>query len=823
MLLPLNVLCVLITLNCFAISFACIAPVNARIYGLLAFLLMVGLNAGSIFRLISQHPIRFGLRILGILICSCVILATNRPYVWCMWYVPLLYLFFDVSHPPRESRSQKYLVWTAFVFAFCYALSFHSSHVWYLLQVFSTQVSRVLGQLTGTQVVLGTTGSGFWVFFSCLLCLFFAYRLHGRKDSSQRTAFAIATGYLCLGYFVYTAYGQSLFQNLYRTVASPLGLTELKGSATSNFAATSMNSPLLFLALAVGVTIVFVPKLLAPNVQGTSQRPRQQIKICTISAGVALIATLLFYLPPTDGKFLTRHITFYGKGLVTWDTPQRGRYGTISSGMFGLLPQYLQSTGYQTFVLEKDVTVKSNILEDTQVFVVINLNVQFSEDERTKIWNYVKKGGSLLVLGDHTDLEGTMNPLNHLLEPVNIKFRFDSAFTATHWFNAYALFPHPITSTLDYSNDTLQHSTGASLDIAPPAVPIVNAKFAFSDKGNYANENGYLGDYLYQPGEHFSDLVVVAGATYGKGKVVVFGDTSGFQNLPIYHSHEFINSIFSYLTLPISPQLFQWGGLVLLLGLLFAHLFFPSARTALAIPLLAVTLGTGLFIGHYLLPLSAPTRPHTRNIAYVDAAHINQYSLTHWKEDSINGLTLNLARNGYLPMIRRSRLDNSIFSAKIYVVIAPHKSFTSRELELLKTYMNQGGLFILAVGWEEKAGSQKLLDLLEVDIIPIPLGPVPLHDPTLDDELIEAIQREPHFMEAWPISYQSTSHLSVLYGFGDYPIVVYKSFGNGGAIVIADTQFLYNRTLEAEKAWWEGNIIFFKQLLEFGQSGVVQK
>lgn len=484
---------------------------------------------------------------------------------------------------------------------------------------------------------------------------------------------------------------------------------------------------------------------------------------------------------------------------------------------------HLHSMGYQTLILNKEANVTPRILENTHVFVVINLDVQFSVEERQRVWNYVAEGGSLLVLGDHTDLKGMMKPLNHLLEPVNIKFRFDSAFTATRWFNAYELFPHPITMSLDYSNDTLQHSTGASLDITPPAVPIVNAKFAFSDKGNYANDNGYLGDYLYQPGEQLGDLAVVAGATYGKGKVVVFGDTSGFQNLSIYHSHELINRLFSYLTFPVSSSFFKWGGLVLLFGVLVIYLVSPSARTVLVLPSLAVALGTGLFIGNSLFPLSAPVRPYIGDIAYVDAGHINKYSLKHWEDDSIDGLTMNLARNGYLPIIRRKPFDKSVFSAKIYVVIAPNKTFTHREVELLKTYMKQGGLFVLVVGWEEKRGAQRLLDMLEVDIVSIPLGPVPLYEPTYDEELIKVMQREPHFMEAWPISNQDASNLTVLYGFDNYPMVVYKHFGNGGAIVIADTQFLYNRTLEAEKSWWEGNIIFFKQLLEFGSSGESQK
>ena len=615
MLTRINIFSVLMTLNFFTISFGSLAPVNARSYGLLAFLLMTVFNARSIFRQASRHPIRVCLQVLGMLMCIGVILTINRPYVWLFWYVPLLFLLFHIGQPQGEYPSQMYLVWTAFVLACCYVVCYHSPHVWWFLQTLSTQGSRLIGHITGTEFVLGATGTGFWIFYSCLLCLFFGYGLHAPKSSSRRAAFAIATTYLGIGYLAYTAYGHHLFQDLHQAFIETFGTV---GNVAPNFAAVSMSAPLLFLAIAVSVTIVFVPQLLTLKIQRTVTSGSLQMKICAVSGVTAVVATLLFYLPftQTPPSMEKTHVTFYGKGLLSWDTPQVGSYGTISSGMFGLFPKYLHSMGYQTLIMNREENVTPKILEKTDVFVVINLDTQFSDEERQMIWEYISKDGSLLVLGDHTDLEGTMKPLNHLLEPVNIKFRFDSAFTATRWFNAYELFPHPITASLDYSNDTLQHSTGASLDIAPPASPIINAKFAFSDKGNYANSNGYLGDYLYQPGEQFGDLAVVAGATYGNGKVVVFGDTSGFQNLPLYHSHQMMNRLFSYLALPVSFPLLKWAGVVLLFGVLVVYLLIPSARTVLALPSLATALGIGLFIGHFLLPHSAPVRSNMGNIAY---------------------------------------------------------------------------------------------------------------------------------------------------------------------------------------------------------------
>jgi len=821
MLQRFNIVCVLTTINCFAVSLGCVAPLNGRAYGLFAFCLMVVLNAGVILRMGMEcrRLVWVGLRILGMLGCLGAILSVNRPYVWLIWYVPLLYLFLDLSNNQSQKPPQTYLVWTAFGFAVCYAVSFHSSYVWPLLQALSVTGSRLLGQLTGTQVVLGATGAGFWVFLSCFLCLLFAYLQEYRKGTSKRAIFVLATGYLVIVSLVYVAFGHILSQNLYRML---FGTFRIIGRV--NFAATSINSPILLFLLGTGIAVVFVPQMaMSFGSEVQVSRPRA-IKIFAVLGVVVFAATVMLYFPITQADSSKRQITFYGKGLLGWHTPQFEMYGISRGGMFGLWPKYLEAMGYHPLILNEETLLSPAILEETQVLVVINLKEQFSDEHQQMIWRYVAKGGSLLVLGDHTDLMGIMKPLNHLLQPVNIRFRFDSAFTATRWFNAYELFPHPITASLDYSNDKLQHSTGASLDVAPPAYPIINAKFAFSDKGNYDNSNGYLGDYLYQLGEQLGDIAVVAGATYGKGKVIVFGDTSAFQNVAFYHSHEFVNRLFSHLTRSTRLTVFKWVGWALLLGIVVVCSIVPATRTLLALPILSAAVGTALLLGHALfLPLSAPVRPCTGNLAYVDASHVNQYSLTHWKKNSIGGLNINLARNGYLPMILRNRRIEAILDAKIYVVIAPTKPFSRDELKVLQAYMQSGGQLILAVGWEEKAGAQTLLDFLGVDIASVPLGPVPIHEPTMDKKFIRSIQMKPHFMEAWPIFYQDSSDIKVLYAFKDYPIVIHKSLGKGGAVIIADTQFLYDRTLEQEKAWWEGNITFLRQLLESEFSGGTQE
>jgi hypothetical protein len=118
--------------------------------------------------------------------------------------------------------------------------------------------------------------------------------------------------------------------------------------------------------------------------------------------------------------------------IGTWDVPEYGKYGKDAVGMFGLWPIYLTTFGYETEILVENrtqflemtqppaqnitryvnLTDYTNIreissittlaLDNAAIFVVSNLNASFSEQERSIIWDYVDKGGSLLVIGDHT-------------------------------------------------------------------------------------------------------------------------------------------------------------------------------------------------------------------------------------------------------------------------------------------------------------------------------------------------------------------------------------------------------------------------------------
>lgn len=159
------------------------------------------------------------------------------------------------------------------------------------------------------------------------------------------------------------------------------------------------------------------------------------------------------------------------------DKPEFGKYGGYAAGMFGLLPEYLNLLGYNAFWTDK---IDKNILENIDVLVIVNLNENLTGEEYKNIWDFVAKGGSLLIAGDHTDMGGIMSHTNSLLKPVNIKLNFDSAEPLrSQWRGCI----DPIYNPLKLGMNEVSISVGASLDVHPPAFPILLQSMDFRIRG----------------------------------------------------------------------------------------------------------------------------------------------------------------------------------------------------------------------------------------------------------------------------------------------------------------------------------------------------
>lgn len=414
-------------------------------------------------------------------------------------------------------------------------------------------------------------------------------------------------------------------------------------------------------------------------------------------------------------------------------------------------------------------------------------------------------------MGDHTGSGFIRKPFNDLLGPVNISFRFDSARSfAPSWQNCMEIRAHPVTERISAEND-IQICTGASLAVKYPAAPILIGKRAFSDAGNKANsQNGFLGDLCYQQSEQMGDIVLAAEGKLGLGKVLVFGDTSSVQNGALPFSSQFIQNIFHWLTQGGTPCLKkQYKYLPFFLWFLFLLSLIPVWFNSYFFAVLWLILSLCLvqLPGRLLLPLEHPPCYEGRqSAAYIDNSHGQFFNMPGWRKNSIDGLLHNLMRNNYAPFIAK-RMDTALLDrSKMWVFINPTKTFSPEEKNNLHCFMQNGGLILWAAGRSIREASLSFLTDFGLTFANLPLGPV--KGKFKDYEL--------QFKDAWPINIAGRvkKKTTVLFQKGEYPLVVFQRCAKGGIILISDARFLLNENIEHIDFFHEGNILFFRDLIE---------
>ena len=625
------------------------------------------------------------------------------------------------------------------------------------------------------------------------------------------------------------------------------------------------NALALFLsqALFLGLGILMLSGVRVARSPGPARAPGSR---WLSAAGLILTGCAAFALTIWPGPKISRPITvfFFDSGFLDWNRPIYGRYGAYESGLFGCLPDYLQAAGAQCRI---DHELTADRLGGSDVLVVINPTNRWASHELKVIWNFVADGGSLLVLGDHTDIMGSRAVLNALLAPVNVRFNFDSGFPARpEWRDCLSAMLHPCTQDAVRASDAVI-SVGASLQVGWPAFTVLRGRYGFSDLGNQLNVPGaFLGDYRYQKGEQLGDVALVAAAYHGRGKVLVFGDTSPFQNAALAFSYvRFVHHVMHWLGTRDWPG---WG-----LGkgawavfLTLAALLLLRRMPRVGSLALAATLVTGIALGQ--AAQSRRTSPPVWNgaMALIDRAHANRFSLAPLQKNSIGPLTVTLLRNGFLPLLAEAWSEENLKTADLLVITAPAKRFSGRELRAVRNFASRGGIVLINSGWEEKGAAVKsLLDEFALDILRVPLGPYPVT--RTNDHLSDQVQ----FINAWPVvvtdpqlqgafararesyrpplldsgpSRQLAQVLSPLLGGKDFsapattdnratpiaapnepvhvlaqttegfPIVIARTVGKGSVVLIGDTFFLGNDNLENLQYYRKGNLLFLKHLFE---------
>jgi len=549
-----------------------------------------------------------------------------------------------------------------------------------------------------------------------------------------------------------------------------------------------------------------------------------------IPALIFLGAIFIGWPPKTGRPDHGKQVIFYNKGYLNWDLPKYGIYGQHSGGMFGLIPEYLRWRGFN--VALKD-SLRPENLDSAGVVVFINLMDSLNAAEEEALHRFVNNGGSILLLGDHTGLAHIREPSNRLLKPYGIELNFDSAKpTRTGWAGSMIGAEHPLITNLGIdrlgpagTDAATQIWIGASLGVSPPGRPLITGRDGFSDIGNEKNEkDGFLGDFRYKVNERLGNLVLLAEARAGKGKVLVYGDTSTLQNGALVRAGDWVVRSFDWLLVESNPASAFVRFLGILLLIAGVVLIFMIRAEFLALAAGSLTLFVGVAISQYRIASALPNIPASwTEAAYpralLDHSHAPRTVLNQVSADGHWGLQNCLLRSHFLPQVLLRWDERVLNDAKILVEFAPSKSFSRKEQNQMRDFMQRGGLLIFCCGTEEFDGSAGLLKSYGLEPLYVPLGPAQVKDtvslPQENDSLQTVSKREltVEFHEAWEVKVTNPNARAVLMGY-DKPLVNFIPVGRGGLLFIPDSDFLMNRNLESPSAEpKEENILFLRYLL----------
>jgi hypothetical protein len=210
------------------------------------------------------------------------------------------------------------------------------------------------------------------------------------------------------------------------------------------------------------------------------------------------------------------------------------------------------------------------------------------------------------------------------------------------------------------------------------------------------------------------------------------------------------------------------------------------------------------------------TPPESR-IAYIDCSHLEGYDFEEWGFDGINGMALNLMRNGYLPLLAREVSREYLDRAGMFIAIAPHRAFTPSERAAVRSLVERGGIFICMVGAEEASASATLLaDFgLRVPVSPVPTAgegfePEPMGRTRAWYLMVEPSDAEAYragmrLYAAWPVESLDGQAEVIAYGHNqlrvvdsdtELPVVLARPYGRGTVVLIGDSGFALNKNLE---------------------------
>ncbi len=269
----------------------------------------------------------------------------------------------------------------------------------------------------------------------------------------------------------------------------------------------------------------------------TFRLPPSPIPLLLVALAVALFTAAIYWCPSGSRKsgrvmVVERH-SKWEPTTKPYDTrwfAEPEPFPDVNSGynyarVYRYLGQY-----YEMSRLLENQKIDDETLDGCDVLIVKTPTVRYAPAEAAAVTRFVERGGGLLLVGDHTNVERSGTIMNDIARPMGFIFRDDLLFSfgksPDEQFYEPPAVPHPIVQYVP----PMDFAVSCSID--PGSSP---GRAAICNTGLWSMGPEYHNDNFHPVPQHCPAMrggafIQTWAARHGDGRVVAFTDSTIFSN-----------------------------------------------------------------------------------------------------------------------------------------------------------------------------------------------------------------------------------------------------------------------------------------------------
>lgn len=478
------------------------------------------------------------------------------------------------------------------------------------------------------------------------------------------------------------------------------------------------------------------------------------------------------------------------------DTDVRGYYLNES---FTLFHKTLVDLGWHvSLATEHELPLVGPERADMLIFVY---PATPKREQAAALAEFVSSGGRLLVVAEHTQPETSLETVNAVLDGAGITILFQSAFPngtpVSDFSRNEAAFCYSRAATS--AQDT--YGVGAALEVRAPARVLLEARWGVGDRGN-KDTSALIGNRHYEHGDSLANVPLIALSQLGRGSVCVVGDTGQFLDSSLLTSRTGIERLLSRM---YYDEKDSYRAAALVASLIAIAIVLYGTGLPLHVWSVALT-ALVLALSHAIEPRRTLVHKVRQQVAVLDRS-LNPSCSTFDRAGatSIKGLAHHFAIEGFLPVVGDDLEAELGERPHAMVLFSPSLHIDSKSIDGLVEYMTQGGHLWLVAGYEEREPLRRLLERLECDIAPVPLGS--------NVGLPGYTEKDVAYQEGWRVVAGHGIEAETELSASGNAIVMRRSIGRGTLLLVGDSYFFCDQGLESGEGIRMANSRFVRSLI----------